>query len=259
MKTKGILKKIIKPIYNRSETVRYFITTLRMNKENRIIKKKRILFYSDFIKEGDLCFDVGANFGNRTNIFLTLGAKVIAIEPQDECVEFLRRKYRDKIIIEQKGVGAEPAIKDFYICDTSVLSTFSEEFKSNGVWGSGDYKLKDVRKIEIVTLDSLISKYGLPSFIKIDVEGYEPEVMKGLSQKIKMMSFEYATSDNGKNLTNSIDQLLQISDDILFNFSICESMDLYSKDWYSKDHFMDIIKSDDFLKSGFGDIYVKFV
>ena len=258
MKLREIFKKQIKPIYNRSETIRYYITSIRMNIENRKRKKERILFYSNFIKNGDLCFDIGANFGNRTDIFLTLGAKVIAVEPQNECVEFLKRKYRDKIIIVQKGVGAEPSIKDFYICDTSVLSTFSEEFKSNGVWGSGDYKLKEIRQIEIVTLDSLITKYGMPSFIKIDVEGFEPEVMKGLLQKVNVMSFEYATSDSGENLTNCINQLLQISDTITFNYSIGESMELFSNDWYSKDNFMNIIKSEEFLKTLFGDIYVKF-
>ena len=258
MKIRKILKKVINPVYNRSETLRYHISSARIYIDNHKMKEKRKLFYSNFVKEGDLCFDIGANMGNRTDIFLSLGAKVIAVEPQDECVEFLKRKYRDKIIIEQKGVGAEPSIKDFYICDASVLSTFSDEFKSGAVWEGGDYKLKEIRKIEIITLDSLISKYGLPSFVKIDVEGFEPEVMKGLSQKTKIMSFEYATGGSSKIFETCINLLLQISDDIIFNFSIGESMKLFSEEWYDKDHFMNIINSEEFIKTNFGDIYVKF-
>ena len=37
-------------------------------------------FYSHFIGKGDLCFDVGANLGNRAEVFLALGATVVAIE-----------------------------------------------------------------------------------------------------------------------------------------------------------------------------------
>jgi len=242
MNSRKVLKKLIMPLYRNSSTVRYYISSLRMYIDNRSLRKNGTLFYSDFIKKGDLCFDIGANYGNRIELFLLLGAKVIAVEPQDECVEYLKRKYRNKIIIEQKGVGAESGIKDFYVNDASALSTFSEDVKSNSIWGNGNFELKDVRKIEIITLDSLIAQYGAPSFIKIDVEGYEPEVMKGLSQKIKAMSFEYSTCVSNKNLIDCINHLAQISDTITFNFSIGESMKLHSKKWYNKEHFMDIVK-----------------
>lgn len=43
-------------------------------------------FYEQFIRPNDICFDIGANMGNRTEVFLKLGAKVIAVEPQSECV-----------------------------------------------------------------------------------------------------------------------------------------------------------------------------
>ena len=37
-------------------------------KKEMLRSKNRIAFYSQFIKKGDLCFDIGANIGNRTDI-----------------------------------------------------------------------------------------------------------------------------------------------------------------------------------------------
>lgn len=51
----------------------------------------RLEFYSQFIHPGDLVFDVGANVGNRTKIFLRLGARVVAFEPQASCARVLQR------------------------------------------------------------------------------------------------------------------------------------------------------------------------
>ena len=258
MNVRSLLRKMLLPFLKRSKNFRYFVTRVRLYIDNRGLRKKRLSFYSSFIKKGDLCFDIGANYGNRVDIFLSLGAKVIAIEPQVECIEFLKRKYGNKIAIEQKGAGAEPSIKDFYVCDASVLSSFSEDFKSDGIWSRGDFKLKDTRKIEIVTLDSLITKYGTPAFIKIDVEGFEAEVLKGLSQKINIISFEYTNNDSNEKLMTCIDQLLKISNTILFNYSIEESMDLVLNQWSGKEHFLDLIKTDEFTNTCGGDIYVKF-
>jgi len=259
MKIRKVIRAILLPLLKRSKTVRYYVTSIRMSVDNRGLTKKRLSFYSNFVKEGDLCFDIGANYGNRVDIFLSLGGKVIAVEPQEECVEYLKKKYGDKIYIEQKGAGAEACIKDFYVCDASVLSSFSEDFKTDGVWSRRDFKLKDIRRIEIVTLDSLIAKYGIPSFTKIDVEGFEPEVLKGLSQKTKTLSFEYTTSETNENLMKCINHLLKISDSIMFNLSMEESMELFSEKWYDKDSFMNFINSDAFIKTAGGDIYVKFV
>ena len=54
--------------------------------------REMLRFYSRFIHKGDLCFDVGAHMGNRTEIFLKLGANVIAVEPQEDCINQLREK-----------------------------------------------------------------------------------------------------------------------------------------------------------------------
>ena len=76
--------------------------------ENKVItvfkKGERKEFYSEFIKEGDVVFDVGANKGNRTVIFLELGAKVVAVEPQKECYEHLTKRFGDTIELIKLGL-----------------------------------------------------------------------------------------------------------------------------------------------------------
>jgi hypothetical protein len=43
----------------------------------------------------------------------------------------------------------------------------------------------------MTTLDALIERHGMPSFVKIDVEGAEPDVLSGLSHPVATLSFEY--------------------------------------------------------------------
>jgi len=48
-------------------------------------------------------------------------------------------------------------------------------------------------RVPVTTLDSLIARHGIPAFIKIDVEGFELEVLAGLSRPVKALSFEFTT------------------------------------------------------------------
>jgi FkbM family methyltransferase len=214
------------------------------------------IFYGDFIKSGDLVFDVGANFGNRVEIFVALDAKVVAIEPQFKCVRFLKNRYGNSIFIENVGLGSKNETKLFYEADNSVFSTFSSSYiekvertrHKTSIWKESDY-------IQVVTLDELIVKYGNPDFIKIDVEGYELEVLQGLNDNKSVISFEYNVPELTDELFKCIERLNKIGY-AKFSYSVEESMKLSDK-WYSYKDFLNIISSKDFLNTTFGDIYVK--
>ena len=160
--------------------------------ENKIItlfsKSARKFFYSQFIKPNDLVFDVGANIGNRTVIFLELEAKVIAIEPQKECYEKLTKRFGDKIELVKKGLGEKESIETLYVSELSAISSFSKEhvdvMKEDRFKGTNWNSSVD---IEMTTIDSLIEQFGTPVFCKIDVEGYEYDVLKGLSKPLKSL------------------------------------------------------------------------
>ena len=64
-------------------------------------------------------------------------------------------------------------------------------------------------KVPVTTLDRLIAQFGLPSFIKIDVEGFEDRVLAGLSHRVRALSFEFTTiaRDNVNSCVTTLEQL----------------------------------------------------
>lgn len=225
------------------------------NPLNKNFKEVGGAFYKAFVQPNDLVFDVGANYGNRVALFLSLEAKVVAIEPQQKCVAYLKNKFKN-VEIEAVGLGAKRELKIFYEADHSVLSTFSDSYIE---------KVKDTRhktsiwtkkeEIQIVTLDELILKHGQPSFIKIDVEGYEYTVLEGLSQKTGTISFEYNVPEMADTVIKCLDKLQNLGYNS-FNYAIGESM-VFKNNWVSYIEFMAIVQQDAFLQTSFGDIYAK--
>ena len=115
-------------------------------------------FYGQFVGPGDLVFDVGANVGNRTKVFLKLGCRVVAFEPQASCVGTLRKLYarNGSFTLVEEALGSRP----------------------------GRFRRHDwtqTQPVTVTTLDQAVSCHGLPRFIKIDVEGFELEALAGLS------------------------------------------------------------------------------
>lgn len=148
-------------------------------------------FYSNFIRKDSLCFDIGAHEGNRTSVLLKLAAKVVAVEPQPKCARILRNKFskHDGFRLEEAGLASDPGILSLSICEgATTISTFSERWKTGRF---KDYRWNTTLTVPVTTLDLLIKKYGIPDFCKIDVEGYEYQVLLGLSQSIPMLSFEF--------------------------------------------------------------------
>ena len=68
-------------------------------------------FYSKVIKPGSLCFDVGANIGEKSEIFLKAGASVVAFECQTDCLRELNARCghdRGKFRMCKSALGEEP-------------------------------------------------------------------------------------------------------------------------------------------------------
>lgn len=221
--------------------------------------EERVKFYNQFINQGDLCFDVGANYGNRTEVFLALNAKVLALEPQQSCFLFLKKKFGSKVTILQKGAGAYNEFLDFYINEkNSPVSTFSrewiEDFK-NTRFAGGEWNKTE--RIEVVTLDSLIEKYGKPTFIKIDVEGFELEVLKGLTFTVPFLSFEYAVPERIDMLEKCLQQLNSPGNNLLVNYAKEENTSFELDEWIPVTKMLAVIHTTSFIDSYAGDIYVK--
>lgn len=252
------MKKIIRSILR--ETGLYAFAIDVENKITTFFKKgDRKKFYSQFVKQGDLCFDVGANKGNRTIIFLELGAKVVAIEPQKECYEYLQKKFGDKIELVTKGLGEKESTEKLYVSELSLISSFSKShvdmMQEDRFKGANWDKTVE---IQMTTLDNLINHFGVPDFCKIDVEGYEYDVLKGLSQPLKALSLEYIVPENTQVLVDCLTHLNKLGN-IECNFSYGESMQLNLPTWKSGKEMLSYIQTDDFTATSYGDIYIRFV
>lgn len=226
-------------------------------KENCEFKERSYKFYSSFINAKDIVYDVGANFGNRVEAFIKLNAKVVAIEPQSACCKYLRKKYKDKIMLVNKAVGSENSEKEMYISNNSAVSSLSKDWVESVK--KDRYKEQNWDKsvkCEVVTLDSLIEKYSVPAFIKIDVEGYELEVLKGLNKMVKVISFEYTIPEQTENAIQCIKHIKEINGAVECNYSIGESMVLQLKSWISDEEMINLI-SDNRFPNEVGDIYVR--
>jgi FkbM family methyltransferase len=146
-------------------------------------------FFGQFIRHGDLVFDVGANDGRYTDAFLELGARVVAVEPNPSLAGMLRERFRAQV--EQVAVGAEPGSAELHLSDVDILSTLSTEWMdiARREHLTNEWSGKTIT-VSVSTLDALIARHGVPSYVKIDVEGYEPQALHGLSQPIATVSFE---------------------------------------------------------------------
>ncbi len=227
----------------------------------KMIKMQKL--YGQFVKENNLCFDIGANMGSRVATFLILKAKVIAVEPQQACLKELQKVFKNEdVTTVPKGAGAKAEFKNFFIADNSLISSFSTEWidgMKKGHFSKNNWN--KVEQIEITTLDQLIAQYGIPDFIKIDTEGFELEVLKGLSSPVKALSFEYTLphqKDKAIECVELVNQLFR--GEALYNISRDESYEMNFTSWQLYPAFKSYLESTTFCKEQFGiygDIYVK--
>jgi FkbM family methyltransferase len=149
-------------------------------------------FYGRFIRPGGLVFDIGANAGHYARVFLSLGARVVAVEPQAAMADGLRRRFRgqSRLVVVQTALGATrttatlrkaPDLSEVASLrsDVGERSRFRERFAATAT-----------ETVAVGILDDLVQAHGQPDFCKIDVEGFEAEVLAGLTQPLPLLSFE---------------------------------------------------------------------
>jgi FkbM family methyltransferase len=154
--------------------------------------------YGEFVRTGDLVFDIGAHVGDRIAAFRRLGARVVAVEPQPALVLTLNMLYgrRKNVTIEAMAIGRSPGRIPLMInVDNPTVSTASSAFvqAARGAAGWEGQKWEKSVEVPMTTLDALIAAHGMPSFIKIDVEGFEEEALEGLTTPVPALSFEFTT------------------------------------------------------------------
>jgi len=145
-------------------------------------------FMSPFVQRGQLVFDIGANRGEYTEMFARMGARVIAVEPNSDLVGLIRARVPGAIV-EQVAAGAEVGEGELWVGPQDGDSTLSPAYLDE-LRRTVALEMQSV-PVQMTTLDALIERHGMPAFIKIDVEGFEAQVLAGLTSRPPALSFEF--------------------------------------------------------------------
>lgn len=133
--------------------------------------------------ENDLIYDVGMHKGEDTDFYLKKGFRVVAIEAHAGFSEECKQKFRHEIdsgrlIIVNKAISDKPGMIEFFINENvSVWGTTNTEWvERNTDRGTKSYPVN----IEATTIDELLRQFGMPYYMKIDIEGSDILCLSGL-------------------------------------------------------------------------------
>jgi FkbM family methyltransferase len=223
-----------------------------------LARKRQLDFYRCLLPElrpGDLIFDIGANVGFKTDLFLRLGARVVAIEPDETNQSILRERFKGfrlaqkPLVIVGKAVSDKSTVETMWIDGPgSAVNTLSHKWattlKANKTRQTYDHcGLDFARKktVETTTVDQMMSAYGVPIFIKIDVEGYELNVIRGLQRPVPYLSFEVNLPEFRPEGLQCVEILWRLAAAGKFNYAADCEQGLALDRWLSADQFLHVL------------------
>jgi FkbM family methyltransferase len=212
-----------------------------------------VSFFSDLLGPDRLCFDVGANIGEETEILLGAGARVVAFEPQPDCMRELKARcgHHRKLRAVQSVLGAEPGEATMYIRERNTKSSLYQDWEG---------EVQRSMRVPVATLDQAIGEFGLPYFCKIDVEGWEYEVLRGLAQPIPLLQLEYHFREREiRTMLACMDYLADLGR-ISVNITPAQTLSFAFQEWLPPDAFLELFPRDFRRREGYsayGDIWIR--
>lgn len=224
------------------------------------LRQRRLrALYGQFVSTSDLVFDLGAHAGNHTRALAAIGCRVIALEPQPDFARLLRTVFSrvPRVEIIESAVAETAGPATLSVSDrTPTMTTLAVEWRDAR---AQQPLFSDVRwdrpiAVETTTLDSLIAQFGMPAFVKIDVEGAEPSVLAGLSHPLPALSFEYLPDalDYARTCVSRLAELGSYR----YNWSVGETFRLVSDHWMDAAELFAALETADMQRRS-GDIYAR--
>ena len=201
------------------------------------------------LNPGDLVFDVGANNGDKTDVFLRLGARVLAVEPDEACSKTLRERFQKyrifprPVSIDSRAISDRVATEEMLIDGpASAVNTMSrkwaDDLKKNRATfphGHCGLEFRQTKLVQTTTLKELITANGSPFFVKIDVEGHELSVLRGLDRAVPYLSFEVNLPEFRPEGVECVGLLRKLLPTGRFNFAFECARGFALEDWVSAD------------------------
>jgi FkbM family methyltransferase len=179
---------------------------------------------------------------------------VVAFEPNPDVIPELKARCQHDLnwSLLQAGLGSKSDIATLHIKASHLASSMKEEWE-------GQRNIACV-PVPVVTLDSAIDFFGLPFFCKIDVEGWELEVLQGLNQAIPLVSIEFHLNESDINKTRACLERLESLGENEINLMPAETSKPIYNNWISTSEFLDLFPvrvRSSMPGPGYGDILIR--
>lgn len=218
-------------------------------------------FYRPFLRAGDLVFDIGAHHGEKCAAFLSLGARVVAVEPNPNGLALLSKRFpreieTGRLIVLPVAVGRSAGrvqLRQFLVdgCNASVSDVFARALEEELGAPSA------VFDVEMIAGASLFERYGMPAFIKIDVEGMDADVLSTVPCRPRMLTFEFNQAPHCVPLTNACFVEVARLGFTEANFTEGADPRLLLREWVKPDRLLEEISRAAQGRAMWGDVVVR--
>jgi len=169
--------------------------------------------------------DIGAHEGFVSAVLLGKGLLVTALDPDPRNARILEARYHrnNKFSFYPFAAGERAGSLPLYRQqDGTALSTLEPKWK--GLVEREEHRLHSgyeeaARNVQVVSLDELIGEEKAPCLIKIDVEGYERSVLRGLSRLVPLLTFEANLPEFLPETLECLERLFLLDPEVRFNYS----------------------------------------
>lgn len=228
-------------------------------RENLVSCHREEAFYRGLLagmERYDLIFDIGANRGAKTEVFLRLGARVVAVEPDETCQVILRDRFiryrlrSNPVTLVDRAVSDTIGFEELLLDGPgSAVNTMSRKWadhlkgnKDNFKYQHGGLEFSSSKSVATTTLDDLVSRFGSPFFVKIDVEGYELSVLSGMRRAVPVLSFEVNLLTFRSEGIRCVQVLQQLSANGRFNYTPDCCAGVVLEKWLGAEEFCEVLE-----------------
>lgn len=177
--------------------------------------------YEDFtflersLKAGELVYDVGANAGGYAVFMLSCGCSVVAFEPVPKTFKRLKEN-----VVLNAQIGSIVPLNVAVGSSAGMVSMTQDDDTGNKITEGPAAR---TIQVECRTLDSVVAEQGIPAFVKIDVEGHELNVVRGMRETLKDPKLRGLLIETFRSFNWKMPQLQELESILLTNgFQPCE-------------------------------------